>query len=72
MVIMITTSHHSLLRDGIQRQHFLICEMCITLNGISCILHLPITHILLTHDPIHIFDALELMVTYLRDISLKA
>lgn len=39
--------------------------MSITLDDVSCVLHLPISGRLLDHDRINIDGALEMMVDYL-------
>lgn len=45
--------------------HLSIVEISITLNEVSCLLHLPIIGILLEDSTIYIFEALDLMVTQL-------
>lgn len=61
---------HGLLSTFVERWHIKtpsfhlsICVISITLDDVSCILHLPITSRLLNHALVQIIDALDLMVT---------
>lgn len=45
--------------------HLSICEVTITMDGVSCLLHFPIMGKILDHERLGREEANEMMVTYL-------
>lgn len=78
-VIRYKTINHDMLANFVERWHketssfhIHIGEMSITIDDISCLIHLPIRERLLNHSRIFRVDSLDIVVTYLGNDSGEA